>query len=135
MRIEVCEVHSSGGGTHAWKSGCTLVKGLYAVRQCVRLVAMYSHKYRYPRLSGGPGCGSRTAARHCVWTILRLEHFATQLAAFNPAVSPPRARPRSRELATLSSCAQSFTKADGHVLRMMLPDPVLLQPGVCREVS
>ncbi|KAG2443512.1 hypothetical protein HXX76_001865 [Chlamydomonas incerta] len=35
----------------------------------------------------------------------------------------------SRELATLSSCAQSFTKADGAVLRLMLTDPVALQPG------
>ncbi|KAG2497186.1 hypothetical protein HYH03_004775 [Edaphochlamys debaryana] len=35
----------------------------------------------------------------------------------------------SRELATCASCAQSFTKADGTILRLMLPDPVTLLPG------
>jgi hypothetical protein len=32
----------------------------------------------------------------------------------------------SRELATCASCAESFTKTDGTVLRMLLPDPVTL---------
>ncbi|GIL75612.1 hypothetical protein Vretimale_15136 [Volvox reticuliferus] len=35
----------------------------------------------------------------------------------------------NRELATCCSAAQSFTKADGSVLRLMLPDPAPLQPG------
>ncbi|KXZ47365.1 hypothetical protein GPECTOR_36g87 [Gonium pectorale] len=35
----------------------------------------------------------------------------------------------SRELATCCSAAQSFTKADGSVLRLMLPDPAALLPG------
>lgn len=35
----------------------------------------------------------------------------------------------SRELGTLASCAQSFTKADGSVLRLTLRDPVCLAPG------
>ncbi|GFR52703.1 hypothetical protein Agub_g15332 [Astrephomene gubernaculifera] len=37
--------------------------------------------------------------------------------------------PCSRELATCCSAAQSFTKTDGSVLRLMLPDPAPLQPG------
>lgn len=35
----------------------------------------------------------------------------------------------TRELATCCSAAQSFTKADGSMLRLMLPDPAPLHPG------
>uniref|UniRef100_A0A7R9YVE4 BTB domain-containing protein n=1 Tax=Chlamydomonas euryale TaxID=1486919 RepID=A0A7R9YVE4_9CHLO len=35
----------------------------------------------------------------------------------------------SNELATLCTCAQSFTKADGQLLKMMLPAPITLLPS------
>lgn len=35
----------------------------------------------------------------------------------------------TREVCTLAVTAQSFTKDDGRILRLMLPDPVSLEPA------
>ena len=48
-----------------------------------------------------------------------------------PPLLYPKVDPEdySIELCTLSSSAQSFTKADGQMLRMMMPAPCSLVPG------